>query len=422
MNKILKRIICIAAVLVLCLSFAGCSLFRGADKGDISNLPNSTELGANVSFDTQSTATRKLMSRADAVELVARSVVVIEINYSYNGKPTAAYGSGVIIKDTSGGAGSYFIITCHHVISSGGEVTVYVPDANGRNFNDDDYNEEYKFSGTIGSQGGGAVTLVGGDKDSDIAVLRLKTTGKTVDIKSASIPVDGYKPRLGEEIFTVGNPSGKLPMTVMGGCISYIGRESVIGGVGYMDLYQIDAAINHGNSGGGLFNLYGELIGITNAGSEEYYCLNYAIPFEGAFGYVAVAKQLIATATDNNYGFVSGRWELGITIVDKEAGMGSYVVIDSVALNSNAAKAGIQVNDVVIALKYVSDGKEQTVDIGTSTDFSLAFYEMKQILSIGDSFVIVVQRNYSAQPISVTVNITEQYIFCDTGYYPTGNN
>lgn len=421
MNKIFKKIISVTAIITLCLCFAGCSLFIGADKGDINNLPNSMSLGANVTFDSQSSETRKLMSRADAVDMVARSVVAIENVYNYNGKTVSAYGSGVIINDTTSTDGkSFFIITCHHVIASGGEVVVYVPDNNGRNFTDDDYNTDYSFTGVIGSASKGAITLVGGDKDSDIAVLRLNISDKTVDIKAAKIPANDYKVRLGEEIFTIGNPSGQLPMTVMTGCISYIRREAVIGGVGFMDLYQIDAAINHGNSGGGLFNLYGELIGITNAGNDEYYCLNYAIPFEGENGFINVAKQLIATATENNYGFVSGRWEFGVSIKDKAVGVGTCVVVETVQQNSNAAKAGVNVGDVIIALKYVKDGKEETFDIASSTDFSLAFYDMKKTVQIGDSFVVVVQRNYS-QTVSITINITEQFIFCDTGYYPTGN-
>jgi len=420
MNKIFRRLLSVIAVLILCVSFAGCSLFKGADRGDINNLPDSSSIGANITFSTQDTSTRKLLSRADAVELVARSVVAIEMNYNYNGKPTTSFGSGVIIEDTTS-TDSYYVLTCHHVIASGGEICVYVPDLNSRNYNDDDYDENYAFTGTIGSAGSGAVTLVGGDKDSDIAVLKLSTAGKTVDILTAKVPVEGYTARLGEDIFTIGNPSGMLPMTVMTGCISYIGRESVIGGVGYMDLYQIDAAINHGNSGGGLFNMYGELIGLTNAGSDSYYCLNYAIPFGGANGFINIAKQLIATATENNYGFITGRWELGITIVDKTIGASSCVVIESVTSNSNAANAGLQVGDVVIALKYVNGTEEQMVEIASSNDFSLAFYEMKQCLAIGDSFTVVVQRNYN-QSTPITVNIAKQYIFCDTGYYPAGNN
>ena len=91
----------------------------------------------------------------------------------------------------------------------------------------------------------------------------------------------------------MGNPTGYLPGTVTKGIVSYINREVSVEDIGTMTLIQVDAAINHGNSGGGLFNLAGELIGVVNSGADDYQGLNFAIPIFGANGAEAVAESLV---------------------------------------------------------------------------------------------------------------------------------
>lgn len=415
MKKFIKSAISFTAIIVLCLSIAGCSLFKAPDKGSIDNIDDSKVLASTLNFATQNVSERKLLTGAEACALVERSVVALEIVYQGG----TSYGSGVIVQDKDATSNSkiFYIITCHHVISSLGTINVYVPDENGRNFTDGDYNSEYKFTGVIDNKihTDKAVTLVGGDKDGDIAVLKLNTTGKNVNIVSANVPVEGYSVKKGEEVFAVGNPTGQLPGTYQDGVIGYIEREATISSVGIMSLYQINVDITHGNSGGGLFNMYGELIGITNAGSDENEGLNYSIPFEGTDSFVTVAKQLIATATDSNYGYVSGRWSLGITIVDKTGG---GVVVNSVETGSDADKAGVLANDVIVGIKY-TDKNNQPVskEVSSSSSFTLVYYEIKEFLTSGDKISLIVNRG---SPINQTLELTlTQNIFCDTGFYPT---
>ena len=415
MKKFIKSAISFTAIIVLCLSIAGCSLFKAPDKGSIDNIDDSKVLASTLNFATQNVSERKLLTGAEACALVERSVVALEIVYQGG----TSYGSGVIIQDEDADANSkiFYIITCHHVISSLGTINVYVPDENGRNFTDGDYNSEYKFTGVIDNKihTDKAVTLVGGDKDGDIAVLKLNTTGKNVNIVSANVPVEGYSVKKGEEVFAVGNPTGQLPGTYQDGVIGYIEREATISSVGIMSLYQINVDITHGNSGGGLFNMYGELIGITNAGSDENEGLNYSIPFEGTDSFVTVAKQLIATATDSNYGYVSGRWSLGITIADKT---NFGLVVNSVETGSDDDKAGVLANDVIVGIKY-TDKNNQPVskEVSSSSSFTLVYYEIKEFLTSGDKISLIVNRG---SPINQTLELTlTQNIFCDTGFYPT---
>jgi serine protease Do len=202
----------------------------------------------------------------------------------------------------------------------------------------------------------------------------------------------------------------------MSGNISYLERNVVINSVGAMVLLQHDVMINHGSSGGGLFNMYGELIGITNAG-EDYPGLNYAIPFTGKDGFVSVVKQLIGTATNYNYGYVTGRWNIGITVSEGVSlNQSPFVKISSVDKNSNAYVAGLKEGDIIRAVKYDDGNGKKTFEVTTTNSFSAIVYEMKEILTMGDSFDLIVYRDY--EDVAITVNLVKKYIFCDTGIYP----
>ncbi|MBR2449245.1 MAG: trypsin-like peptidase domain-containing protein, partial [Clostridia bacterium] len=318
MKKFFSRIVAIISVMVLCLSLGGCWLF--AEQGTAPDYPDSMTSVDTIVFDTIETGNREKLDRIDAVAQVERSVVAIKMEYTVSGKNASSSGSGVIVNIENAPQNCFYIITCHHVIDSMGLITVYVPDMNCRNFNDADYDERFAFTGVISNQknNNDEIILVGGDKDYDIAVLMLNLDNvsdvSASEIQAAKVaPQDKnvYKVRRGEDVFSVGNPGGDLPMTVSSGIVSYLDREVAIGGVGYMTLMQIDVQINPGNSGGGLFNLYGELIGITSAGNTEMDGLNYAIPYVMSYdtsenmGFINTAKQLIATYTafkGENYG------------------------------------------------------------------------------------------------------------------------
>lgn len=424
MKKIFSRMVAIISVMVLCLSLGGCWLF--AEQGTAPDYPDSMANVDTIVFDTIETGNREKLDRIDAVAQVERSVVAIKIEYTVSGKNASSSGSGVIVNIENAPQNCFYIITCHHIIDSMGLITVYVPDMECRNFNDADYDERFAFTGTISNQknNNDEIILVGGDKDYDIAVLMLNLNNvsdvSASEIQAAKVaPQDEnvYQVRRGEDVFSVGNPGGDLPMTVSSGIISYLDREVAIGGVGYMTLMQIDVQTNPGNSGGGLFNLYGELIGITNAGNTNMDGINYAIPYVMSYdtsekmGFINTAKQLIATYTafrGENYGYVERHWALGISIAEHKNAITEnveYVYVARVVSSGDAEKAGIAAGDIIISIENNS--------INSATALSKVIYSLKKTHTMGDSLVIRVKTGNSYANRTLTLS---QNIFCDTGY------
>lgn len=420
-NRFIRLFAVIVAVMIS-ISCAGCQLFEldesnniGGSSGDV---PSYGSLPQDVTLDTIDG--RTLLSRVEAVAKVERSVVAIKMT---NSSGTAS-GSGVIIGNGNDNDNVFYIITCHHVISSQGDITVYVPDKNARNFGDEDYNSNFVFTGTIDNtiRKNEVVSLIGGDQLKDVAVLKFDVTNTKVskdDIVYANIaPEDEnvYKMQRGEQVFAVGNPGGELPMTVSSGTISYLDRELLIGSVGYMTLMQIDVPTNHGSSGGGLFNDYGELIGITNAGNDSMEGIKYAIPYKNTYfdgGFVGDVKQLIATYygwDELNHGFIEGSWSFGITISSSS----TTATIMEVVAGSNAYNAGIKKDDLITKISFNKGGLKYSKDIQSKAHLEESMNVLKKYLKVGDSFSITIERSF--YPITKTVNLTEQFIFGDTGY------
>jgi len=183
-------------------------------------------------------------------------------------------GSGVIVSADG------TIITNHHVISGAATITVRL--ASGREFE---------------------ARLIGTDPITDIAVLRISASGLTPAVFG-----DSSRLVVGESALAVGNPLGELGGTVTGGIISALDRDMVVDGQ-IMTLLQTDAAVNPGNSGGGLFNMNAELIGVVVAKSSglDIEGLGFAIPAKTA---EAVMRDIIT------HGFVRGRVDARMELVD----------------------------------------------------------------------------------------------------------
>lgn len=432
MKKVFTSIISLIVCLMISFTFTGCHLFR--NEVFVPNLPNSEILASEYKLEVNQDPSPEY-NRVNAVKKVERSVVAIELTYPVNladgtQSQSTAYGSGVIVDNGNTEDNLFFILTCHHVIDAKGSIKVYVPDENCRNYTDADYNTKFTFTGVIeNSINNGEVRLIGGDKLSDVAVLLLDVTGTGVSkdkIASSVLPHADYTMQRGESVFSVGNPSGKLPMTVSDGIISYLDRETFIKDIGITNLMQIDVQINHGNSGGGLFNYYGELIGITNAGSEEYEGLNYSIPYKltyGDGGFVSVAEQLIATHYETfngqNYGYVSGSWELGIMVEQVASNLSStYVKVKQVLENSNC-EGVLLANDIILGVSCTS-GKGYSKEVTALSEFSLAMDYLRSYASLGDTITLKIQRG--TQTAHRCVQLTKQLIFCNTGINIPENN
>lgn len=414
MKNAIKKLFISIITLTLVLVMSGCSIYLNSN----TNLPDSKDLAGNVVFNTQTTTTPTTIQQA--ANMVKRSVVKIAMQQ--NGS-TVSEASGVIvdIQNENRKSNEYYIVTAHHVINDPVDIVVYVPDEDCRNNGDDNYDTEYVFKGIIGGDRKTQleVSLIGGDRESDVAVLKLDIGSKDVDICQSVVAPSTEKVEYAEEVFAIGNPSGELPMTFLKGDISYIDRVAYISDVGYLTLIQHSCLITHGSSGGGLFNAKGQLIGITNAGSDTYKGMNYAVPFYGESGFVNVVSQLMATYYNNpnNYGYVSGRWNLGVTVETANTSVnGSYIRVKSIDENGHCT--ALNAGDFITKLSY---GQNESVKFNVTSieSFSKAVMNARRDLKIGDSLVLTYQRpdmfgrKYTEGTIRIT--LTKQLIFCDTG-------
>ena len=436
-NRLFNRIITIITVLILTMSFSGCNwdffddtgsqnpggkseYYQDASNGILAEVALKNSLTETEDFTIVSSRGQSAtqMSYEDAVQSVERAVVSIVIEDKVNN--VASAGSGVILNlvNKTLTHTDFVVLTCHHVINRpGADVTIYVPDGHGRNFNDAGYDEiNYVFTGKIGGSIDltQQVALIGGDQASDIAVLRLRVNSLVApNIAMAKVTQQGIDAvRKGSQIFTIGNSLGDLPGRVSTGTISYVNRAVSVNPVGDMVLLGIDANSYHGNSGGGLFNMYGELIGITNCGDDTNLGINYAIPASNSSnkttdtGFVNIANQLISTATTSNYGYVSGRnGKFGFTIMNTENGV-EVVEMNNLQGYAPAYQAGMRVGDVITGV--VINGV--TYEIEKVLDYTTAVKN----LVINEEYTIIVSTVYGSREIKLT---PRQIIFCNTQNY-----
>jgi len=251
-------------------------------------------------------------------------------------------GSGVIISSNG------YIITNNHVIDGARKITVLLKNGT-----------EYE------------ATLVGRDRKTDLAVLKVNADGLQPAVFGNSDALE-----TGELAVAIGNPLGKLGGTVSEGIISALSRNIDIDGE-TMTLLQTTAAVNPGNSGGGLFNCYGELIGVVNAKSSgsDIEGIGFAIP-------VNTVKTI--TEAIIQYGYVPGRIDFEATLVDildQYSAMMYRVQTTGVYVSQANADSVLRAGDRIISI----DGKT----INSSADVRSLIDTHK----VGDTLTIVVARN-----------------------------
>ena len=364
----------VALVLAAAMGFAGGFVgakFGGSGKVVIQQVaPSSTADSASGSDSsiTAASSSGSSLTTEQVADLVSPSVVVItteQVVYSQwswygQNQVESGAGSGVIISSDG------YILTCAHVVDGASTITVTIGDK--------DY----------------TATLVGEDTTSDIAVIKIDADGLTPATVGNS---DSLK--VGQSVMAVGNPLGELGGTVTGGMISALNRSVTIQGsssVNTMSLIQMDASVSPGNSGGGLFNMSGELVGIVNAksSSSDAEGLGFAIPINDA---IKVAQELLEN------GYVTGRPYLGITylaVTDAQTasqlGVNAYgVYVVEVVKGGPAEKAGLQAGDRIVSV----DGTEiaSKDDLGT----------LMQKHAAGDTLSITIARDGQMQTVNVTL-------------------
>ena len=365
----------VALVLAAAMGFAGGFVgakFGGSGKVVIQQVaPSSTADSASGSDNsiTAASSSGSSLTTEQVADLVSPSVVVItteQVVYSQwswygQNQVESGAGSGVIISSDG------YILTCAHVVDGASTITVTIGDK--------DY----------------TATLVGEDTTSDIAVIKIDADGLTPATVGNS---DSLK--VGQSVMAVGNPLGELGGTVTGGMISALNRSVTIQGsssVNTMSLIQMDASVSPGNSGGGLFNMNGELVGIVNAksSSSDAEGLGFAIPINDA---IKVAQELLEN------GYVTGRPYLGITYLAVEdaqtaaqLGVNAYgVYVVEVVKGGPAEKAGLQAGDRIVSV----DGTEiaSKDDLGT----------LMQKHAAGDTLSITIARDGQMQTVNVTLS------------------
>lgn len=251
-----------------------------------------------------------------------QSIVAISTKISGNiyGQTTEATsaGSGFIISEDG------YVVTNYHVVQNASSLTVITHDAN-----------QY------------IAKLIGSDSANDIAVLKIEAQGlRPVTLGSSDDLI------VGDQVVAIGNPLGELTSTLTVGYVSAMDRGINTDGT-VINMIQTDAAINSGNSGGPLFNMNGEVVGITTAKYSG--TTNSGATIEG-IGFAIPIDDVQKKITDlRDYGFITGA-SLGVMVHDMDQKtaeyyglpMGAYVV--EVVSGNCAEEAGVLAKDIIIAV------------------------------------------------------------------------
>lgn len=231
---------------------------------------------------------------------------------------TAVVGSGFVL--TKDG----YVVTNNHVVEGTDNVSVKLHDGS-------TYPAE----------------VVGGDSLSDVALLKIEAEGLSHVAVGDSDAI-----AVGEGCIAIGNPLGELTFTMTGGYVSALPREINISGKP-ISMFQTDAAINAGNSGGPLFDMAGNVIGITSAKISGITGSGASI--EGVGFAIPINEALRVVYDLQEYGYVRGRAFLGVTVKELDAatadtyGLPVGPIVQSVVADSCADKAGIAVKDIILA-------------------------------------------------------------------------
>lgn len=366
----------IAVLLIICILVSGAAGFGGSILASKMNLTdnsasdsadgtNTKSNSSNKTTTASRTSTSSDLSTAEITEIAASSVVeitteVVQTSDFYGQYIQQGAGSGVIIKEDG------TIITNNHVIEGAKEITVTL--RSGESFD---------------------AKLIGTDEELDVALIKIDADDTELTVAEMG---DSDTLNVGDKSVIIGNPLGTLGGSVTEGIISALDRSIVIDGK-TMNLMQTDAAINAGNSGGGMFNGQGQLVGVVVAKnySGEVDNIGFVIP-------INAAKSILEDL--NEYGYVRGKADTGMTFVDltnplytwyyfRTGTPGCY--INSVESGSNAEKSGFRKGDRIISV----DGEE----ISESSDIKSIISDK----SVGDVIKIEIERNGQTGTLNLTL-------------------
>lgn len=314
----------------------------------------------NTVLEVQRIDTSKLMTPAEVYAANVGSTVGITTSITTNfwGYQTtsAASGSGFILSADG------YVLTNYHVIEDSNAITVSMYDGS-----------SYEAA------------LIGYDEGNDIAVLKIEAEGL--------VPVvlgDSDNLNVGDRVVAIGNPLGELTFSLTAGHLSAIERQVTMSSGATMNLMQTDCAINSGNSGGALFNLYGEVIGITNAkyssnGSSSEASIDnigFAIPMNQA-------RTIVESIIEKGY---FSKPYIGVSVTDVSAETQSYglpqgAAVKAITDGSPAQQAGLQINDIITHVndEEITGSQDLVSVVGKSkvgAELHLKVYRMGTTLDI----------------------------------------
>lgn len=338
-------------------TFGVMTIFNGtpANKKDSSIVINEISYTEKPNND-YTTAINKAYNTV--VEIQA-TVVSNTANYYYffGNTPSegTASGSGVIISEDG------YIVTNEHVISGAKLDSIVVTLYDGSKYN---------------------ATIIGSDSRTDLAVLKIDEQG----LQYSSF-VDSSQLVMGEDVIAIGNPLG-LGLSCSNGIISALEKEIYINNV-YMTVIQTNAAVNAGNSGGGLFDIEGNLVGIVNAKKSSSGITSEA-SVEG-MGYAIPANtvtRIVQEIIEN--GYVKDRAALGIKVYTGTT-YNEGVMISEIIKGGSAEQAGLLQNDIITAINNIS--------IKSYADLS----KVLDSKAIGDEVTVSIIRNEQKMEFKVTL-------------------
>lgn len=328
-----------------------------------------------------------------AAEVYAENVnstvgITTSITTNYWGYQTtsAASGSGFILTEDG------YLLTNYHVVEGSNSIKATM------------------YDGTAYD-----ATLIGYDASNDIAVLKIEAQGLTPVVLG-----DSDNMNVGDPVVAIGNPLGELTFSLTQGAVSALDREVTLSSGTTMNLIQTDCAINSGNSGGALFNLYGEVVGITNAKYSSNAMSEASIDNIGFAIPINSVRSIVDSIIENGY---IAKPYIGVMVTNVTDEMQSYglpkgAAISSVVEDSPAEEAGLKTNDIITAV----NGEE----ISGQNDL----VKYIKAAAVGDKLKLTVYRQGETLELTVTVgeqvqsatgNTDEQENTTESqGYFPWG--
>ena len=313
---------------------------------------------------------------ANLASCVGITVSTTTVNIFGQTTTSAASGSGFVLTQDG------YIVTNYHVIEDAvndSSVSIEVSFANGDKY---------------------TATLVGGEQDNDVAVLKIDATG----LQPVTLG-DSDQLVVGESVYTIGNPLGELTYSLSNGLVSALDRLITTSSTNAngqtetttLNVLQTNCDINPGNSGGPLFDSYGNVVGIVTA---KYTQTSSGVSAEG-LGFALPINDVKEIINDLiEHGYVTGKPYLGIQVrnVSSEAqayGISAGAAVVSVAEGSCAQEAGLQVNDIIIAIDDTAIDSSSALTAALSSNYKA-----------GDTVTLTVVR--SQQQVQLTVTLDEQ--------------